>query len=66
MAKDAQQAAGMVPMTFLDTEFRSRIVVFPDGSHIAVLAGKATVTEPQHIKYLDSRADFKRVDVQVR
>ncbi|AOI60396.1 MULTISPECIES: hypothetical protein [Burkholderia] len=66
MAKDARQGSGTVPVTFIDTEFHSRIVVFPDGSHIAVLAGKATVTEPQHIKYLDSRADFKRVDVQVQ
>lgn len=66
MAKDAQQGVDALPVTFTDAEFRSRVVVFPDGSHIAVLAGKATVTEPQHIKYLDSRADFERVDAKVR
>ncbi|MGU7780457.1 hypothetical protein [Burkholderia sp. PU8-34] len=66
MAKDAQQGTVATPVTYIDTAFRSRVVVFPDGSHIAVLAGKATVTEPAHIKYLDSHADFERVDTRVQ
>ena len=65
MAKDTQQGGAAAPVTFIDTEFRSRVIVFPDGSHVAVLAGKATVTEPAHIRYMDDRADFRRVDAKV-
>lgn len=65
MAKDAQQGGAVAPVTFIDSEFRSRVIVFPDGSHVAVLAGKATLTEPAHIRYLDDRADFMRLDAKV-
>jgi len=54
MVKDAQQGEVAVPVTFIDTEFLSRVVVLPDGSYVEVLAGKAIVTEPEHIAYLDS------------
>ncbi|WP_407970642.1 hypothetical protein ACJ51O_10585 [Burkholderia pyrrocinia] len=53
-------------MTFIDTEFRSRVIVFPDGSHVAVLAGKTTVTEPDHIAYLESRECFKRISTKAQ
>ncbi|AIO40680.1 hypothetical protein DM40_2559 [Burkholderia cenocepacia] len=66
MAKDAQQAGAAAPVTFIDTEFRSRVIVFPDGSHVAVLAGKAQVTQPQHVAYLESRGCFKRVPTKVQ
>jgi len=65
MKKDAQQGGAAAPVTFIDTEFRSRVIVFPNGSHVAVLAGKATVTEPDHVRYMDGRADFLRIDAKV-
>lgn len=61
MTKDAQLDRAATPVTFIDTEFRSRVIVFPDGSHVAVLAGKAQVTQPEHVAYLESRECFKRV-----
>ncbi len=48
-------------MTFVDTEYRSRVVVFPDGSFIPVLAGKAEVTAPEHVAYLESNPSFTRI-----
>ncbi|MBU9175884.1 hypothetical protein [Burkholderia gladioli] len=48
-------------MTFVDTEYRSRVVVFPDGSFIPVLAGKAEVTAPEHVAYLQSNPSFTRI-----
>ncbi|WP_244099635.1 hypothetical protein [Burkholderia pyrrocinia] len=66
MAKDAQQGGAVAPVTFIDTEFRSRVIVFPDGSHVAVLAGKTEVTEPEHIAYLESRECFKRVPTKAQ
>ncbi|WP_253566409.1 hypothetical protein ABEG10_13540 [Burkholderia cenocepacia] len=56
----------MAPVTFIDTEFRSRVIVFPDGSHVAVLAGKTEVTEPEHIAYLESRGCFKRIPTKAQ
>ena len=66
MAKDAQQDRAATSITFIDTEFRSRVIVFPDGSHVAVLAGKTQVTQPEHIAYLESRGCFKRVPTKVQ
>jgi len=66
MSKDAQQDRAATPVTFIDTEFRSRVIVFPDGSHVAVLAGKTQVTQPEHIAYLESRGCFKRVPTKVQ
>ncbi|AOI94844.1 hypothetical protein WS66_03835 [Burkholderia sp. LA-2-3-30-S1-D2] len=65
MAKDAHQGGAVAPVTYIDTEYRSRVIVFPDGSQVAVLAGKATVTEPAHIRYMDDHADFRRVEAKV-
>lgn len=66
MSKDAQQRRVAMPVTFIDTEFCSRVIVFPDGSHVAVLAGKTEVTQPEHVAYLESRGCFKRVPTEVR
>lgn len=66
MAKDTQQGGAAAPVTFIDTEFRSRVIVFPDGSHVAVLAGKTQVTHPEHIAYLESRGCFKRLPTKVQ
>ncbi|RQU12157.1 hypothetical protein DF157_24485 [Burkholderia cenocepacia] len=66
MAKDIQQGGTVSPVTFIDTEFRSRVIVFPDGSHVAVLAGKTEVTDPEHIAYLESRGCFKRMPTKAQ
>ncbi|MBR8233733.1 hypothetical protein K6W26_03360 [Burkholderia sp. AU42008] len=66
MKKNELQPAATVPVVFLDTEFRSRVIVFPDGSHVAVLAGKTEVTEPEHIAYLESRECFKRIPTKAQ
>ncbi|SDQ38633.1 hypothetical protein SAMN05443026_0553 [Burkholderia orbicola] len=66
MSKGAQQSGAAAPVTFIDTEFRSRVIVFPDGSHVAVLAGRTEVTEPEHIAYLDSRECFKRIPTKAQ
>ncbi|MBU9165593.1 MULTISPECIES: hypothetical protein [Burkholderia cepacia complex] len=66
MSKDTQKAQATDPVTFIDTEFRSRVIVFPDGSHVAVLAGKTQVTKPEHVAYLESRECFKRVPTKVQ
>ncbi|MDN7561089.1 hypothetical protein [Burkholderia orbicola] len=66
MAKGAQQGGAAALVTFIDTEFRSRVIVFPDGSHVAVLAGKTEVAEPQHIAYLESRECFKRIPTKAQ
>ncbi|MBA1367169.1 hypothetical protein [Burkholderia gladioli] len=60
MRKEDQQAVG-VAVTFVDAEYRSRVVVFPDGSFIPVLAGKAEVTAPEHVAYLESSPSFTRI-----
>ncbi|KVH43534.1 hypothetical protein WJ39_26330 [Burkholderia diffusa] len=66
MAKDAQQDGAVAPVAFIDSEFRSRVIVFPDGSHVAVVAGKTEVTKPEHIAYLESRECFKRMPTKVQ
>ncbi|MBR8378696.1 hypothetical protein KDW20_23230 [Burkholderia cenocepacia] len=66
MSKDKEQGGAVAPITFTDTECRSRVIVFPNGSHVAVLAGKTKVTEPEHIVYLESRECFKRVPTKVQ
>lgn len=66
MPKDRELSGAGAPVTFIDTEFRSRVIVFPDGSHVAVLAGKTEVTEPDHIAYLESRECFKRIPTKAQ
>ncbi len=66
MPKDTLHGGADTPVTFIDTEFRSRVIVFPDGSHVAVLAGKTEVTEPEHITYLESRGRFKRIPTKAQ
>ncbi|WP_186202732.1 hypothetical protein [Burkholderia gladioli] len=57
----SKQVDASVPVVFVDTEHRSRVVVFPDGSFIPVLAGKAEVTAPEHVAYLESSPSFTRI-----
>lgn len=64
MPKDAQQrttGGGDVPVVFLDTAFRTRVIVFPDGDHLYVYRGEVSACKPAHVAYLESRPDFKRL-----
>ncbi|USS45353.1 hypothetical protein NFI99_27625 [Burkholderia glumae] len=56
----SKQVDVSVPVVFIDTGYRSRVVVFPDGSFIPVLARKAEVTVPEHVAYLESSPSFTR------
>ncbi|WP_186231226.1 hypothetical protein [Burkholderia gladioli] len=57
----SKQVDALVPVVFVDAEYRSRVVVFPDGSFIPVLAGKTEVTAPEHVAYLESSPSFTRI-----
>ncbi|RKT98743.1 hypothetical protein C7H84_35360 [Burkholderia sp. Nafp2/4-1b] len=48
------------PVTFIDTAFRSRVIVFPDGTWAAVVASRLTVSDPAHIGWLDGQLEFRR------
>ncbi|KAF1061642.1 hypothetical protein DX980_01455 [Burkholderia gladioli] len=60
----SKQVDASVPVVFVDTEYRRRVVVFPDGSFIPVLAGKAEVTAPEHVAYLESSPSFTRISAK--
>ncbi|RKT98734.1 hypothetical protein C7H84_35405 [Burkholderia sp. Nafp2/4-1b] len=59
MAKDAAQIT-VAPVTFIDTAFRSRVIVFPDNTWAAVVASRLTVSDPAHIGWLDGQLEFRR------
>lgn len=64
MPKDAQQrttGGGDVPVVFLDTTFRNRVIVFPGGDVLHVARGEVRAWTPAHVAYLESRPDFKRL-----
>ncbi|KWB50510.1 hypothetical protein [Burkholderia ubonensis] len=65
MAKDIPLVASHdIPTraTYLDTKFRSRVIVFPDGDVLHVTAGEVVATTAAHISYLDANADYKRLE----
>ncbi|OED14697.1 hypothetical protein [Burkholderia sp. A2] len=65
MAKDIPQAATPAASpgaTFLDTRFRSRVIVFPSGDVVHVLSGEAIARTAAQIEYLDAHPDFKRLE----
>ncbi|MCS3394151.1 hypothetical protein NX868_23535 [Burkholderia thailandensis] len=65
MAKESPRAsASLVPTsaTFLDTRFRTRVVVFPDGTVLPVIKGEVLARIASHIEYLDAHPDFKRLE----
>ncbi|KVM89413.1 hypothetical protein [Burkholderia stagnalis] len=65
MAKDIPQASvrgASVSATFLDTQFRSRVIVFPSGDVLHVLAGEVVATDAAQVEYLDAHPDFKRLE----
>ena len=64
MPKD-REAIALSPATgvsFRDSSFRTRTVVFPDGDTAMVGSSLVAVSDPEHISYLDRHADFERVD----
>ncbi|AJY19545.1 MULTISPECIES: hypothetical protein [Burkholderia] len=62
MAKDNPPAATPAVAKFLDTRFRSRVIVFPNGDVLRVLSGEAIARSAAQIEYLDAHPDFKRVE----
>ena len=67
MPKDSEaialsQATGV---SFHDSAFRTRTVVFPDGETAMVEQSLIVVSDQEHITYLDRHADFERVDGSV-
>ncbi|ACQ97816.1 hypothetical protein [Burkholderia pseudomallei] len=48
--------------TFVDTRFRTRVIVFPDGSVLRVIKGEVLASVASHIEYLDAHPDFKRLE----
>ncbi|WP_082717484.1 MULTISPECIES: hypothetical protein [Burkholderia] len=65
MAHVVSRAFAPTSATFLDTRFRSRVVVFPDGSVLRVIKGEAVAREAQHVEYLDTHPDFNRLEGRV-
>ena len=53
------QATGV---SFHDSVFRTRTVVFPDGETAMVEQSLIALSDLEHITYLDRYADFERVD----
>ncbi|WP_176016927.1 hypothetical protein [Burkholderia sp. BCC0398] len=65
MAKDTPQAvtrAAPFVARFLDTRFRSRVIVFPSGDVVHVLSGEAIARTEAQIEYLDAHPEFKRLE----
>lgn len=65
MAKDTPQTATPAAPSvarYLDTRFRSRVIVFPSGDVVHVLAGEAIARTAAQIEYLDAHPDFKRLE----
>lgn len=65
MAKDTPQTvtrAAPSVTRFLDTRFRSRVIVFPTGDVVHVLSGEAIARTAAQIEYLDAHPDFKRLE----
>ncbi|AXE92865.1 hypothetical protein [Paraburkholderia terricola] len=54
-------AADIVPVTFRDKAFRSRTLVFADGSTLAVERSTVTATDEEQIALLERHPDFERV-----
>ncbi|KWH65048.1 hypothetical protein [Burkholderia anthina] len=65
MAKDNSPATTPAVASvakFLDTRFRSRVIVFPNGDVLRVMSGEAIAKNAVQIEYLDAHPDFKRVE----
>ncbi|WP_330727885.1 hypothetical protein [Burkholderia multivorans] len=65
MAKDTPPTVARAAPSvarFLDTRFRSRVIVFPSGDVVHVLSGEAIARTAAQIEYLDAHPDFKRLE----
>ena len=49
-------------VTYLDTRFRSRVIVCPSGDVLHVFASEAIAKTAAQIDYLDAHPDFKRLE----
>ncbi|CAN7437720.1 hypothetical protein [Paraburkholderia terricola] len=54
-------AAGAASVTFRDRAFRSRTLVFADGSTLVVEKSHVTATTQEHVSALERHPDFERV-----
>lgn len=64
MPKD-REAIGLLrtaDVSFHDTAFRTRTIVFPDGETAMTNQSLIAVLDQEHITYLDQHADFERVE----
>ena len=52
------------PVTFRDKTFKSRTIVFGDGSTAAVVRSLITVSTSQRIEHLTQLGDFDRIDFE--
>ena len=50
------------PVTFRDRAFKSRTIVFADGSTAAVVCSLITVSTSERIEHLNQLGDFDRTD----
>ncbi|MCO8577564.1 hypothetical protein [Burkholderia multivorans] len=65
MAKGILPAAARAvasTVSYRDTRFRSRVIVFPSGDVLHVFSGEAVATTAAQIEYLDAHPDFKRLE----
>ncbi|MGC2970397.1 hypothetical protein [Paraburkholderia aspalathi] len=65
MSRDSDAASIELParhtVVYRDTVFRSRTVVFADGSTLAVEKSLVTATTQEHVAALDRDPDFERM-----
>ncbi|AXE91702.1 hypothetical protein [Paraburkholderia terricola] len=57
----ATVAADRVSIAFRDRAFRSRTLVFADGTTLAVEKSHVTATTQEHVSALERHPDFERV-----
>ncbi|CAB3804869.1 hypothetical protein [Paraburkholderia caffeinilytica] len=58
---DRTDVQGQKPVTYLDRTFRSRTLVFADGSTLAVEKSTAVASNDEQIAALDRHPDFERM-----
>lgn len=61
-AKTGLQLPVTQPVTFRDKAFKSRTIVFADGSTVPVIRSLITVSTPERVEHLTQLGDFERTD----
>jgi len=61
-AKTELQLPVTEPVTFRDKAFKSRTIVFADGSTVPVISSLVTVSTPERVEHLTQLGDFERTD----